>query len=159
VTVYGFVPHAKLEIEVAGAVVVSQTVGFPEPVGTTLPLPAPLVAGQALRARQKFGPGQSDWSAPVTALDHTQEFPAGPPRPEINPAPVYECGVRTGVGNLLAGGTVWITADGVEVGKVPGCNPQQGVNVAPPYALNQHVRAWFELCDDPSPPSQEQVTQ
>ncbi|WP_165067072.1 alpha/beta hydrolase [Paludisphaera rhizosphaerae] len=159
VTVYGFVPHATIEIEVAGVSVVTQPVGFPEPVGATLKLPAPLTAGQAVRARQMLGPGVSDWSAPVTALDHTKDFPAGPPRPEINPAPVYKCGIRTGVDNLLAGGTVWITADGATVGKVVGCNPHQGVDVSPPYNLNQHVRAWFELCKDVSPPSVEQITQ
>jgi hypothetical protein len=159
VTVYGFVPHATIDVEVGGVVVVSQPVGFPQPVGATLPLPAPLVAGQVVRARQTLGPAQSDWSAPLTALDHTKELPAGPPRPVINPAPVYECGIRTGVGNLLAGGNVWITADGTEVGRVDGCNPRQGVNVAPPYSLDQHVRAWFELCKDPSPPSVEEITQ
>ena len=159
VTVYGFVPHATIDIEVAGAIVVSQPVGFPQPVGATLPLPAPLVAGQVVRARQTLGAAQSDWSAPVTALDHTKEFPAGPPRPAINPAPVYECGIRTGVGNLLAGGNVWITAYNTEVGRVDGCNPQQGVNVAPAYGLGQHVRAWFELCRDPSAPSMEEITQ
>jgi hypothetical protein len=159
ITVYGFVPHATIDIEVAGAIVVTQPVEFPEPVGATLALPAPLVAGQVVRARQSLGTAQSDWSLPVITLDHTKEFPAGPPRPVINPAPVYKCGIRTGVGNLLAGGNVWITADGTEVGRVNGCNPQQGVNVAPPYGLNQHVRAWFELCKDPSPPSLEEITQ
>ncbi|MFY9611180.1 MAG: hypothetical protein WAU45_21540 [Blastocatellia bacterium] len=159
VTVYGFVPHATIDVEVAGAIVVTQPVNFPQPVGATLALPTPLVAGQAVRTRQTFGTATSDWSAPATTLDHTQEFPAGPPRPVINPAPVFECGIRTGVGNLLAGGNVWITADGTEVGRVDGCNPQQGVNVSPAYSLNQRVRAWFELCKDASPPSVEEITQ
>jgi hypothetical protein len=160
VTVFGFVPHATIEVEVAGAVVLTQMVGFPEPVGATLALPAPLVAGQVLRVRQGLGGAQSDWSTPVVVLDHTQEFPAGPPRPDINPAPVYRCGIRTGVGNLLAGGNVWITADGTEVGRVNGCaSPQQGVNVGPAYGPNQHVRAWFELCGDRSPPSLDHLTQ
>jgi hypothetical protein len=158
VTVHGFVPHATLDVEVAGAVVTTAPGGFPEPVGATLALPSPLVAGQAVRVRQTLGAAQSDFSDPVTVLDHTKEFPAGPPRPQINPAPVYECGVRTGVGNLLVGGTVWVTADGAEVGRVSGCATQQGVNVSPAYGLNQRVRAWFELCNDPSPPSAEEVT-
>ena len=158
VTVYGFVSHATIDVEVAGVVVISQQVGFPQPVGATIGLPAPLVAGQVVRTRQKFGPGQSDWSQPVTALDHTLEFPAGPPRPVINPAPVFKCGIRTGVGNLLAGGNVWITADGTKVGQVDGCSPHQGVNVNPAYSLNQSVRAWFELCKDPSSPSMEEIT-
>lgn len=159
VTVYGFVPHATVEIEVAGVVVVSQQVGFPEPVGATLALATALTAGQDIRARQKFGSGQSDFSLPVKVLDHTKEFPAGPPRPEISPAPLYGCGVRTGVRNLLAGGTVWLTADGTEVGKVTGCAPHQGINVTPAYSPTQHVRAWFEICKDPSAPSQEEITQ
>ena len=158
VTVYGFVPHATIDVEVEGVVVVTQPVGFPEPVGATLALPAPLVAGQIVRVRQEFGGVQSDWSVPVTTIDHTAEYPAGPPRPVISPAPVYECGIRTGVGNLLAGGNVWITADSVEVGRIDGCAPQQGVNVNPAYGFQQRVRAWFELCNDPSPPSAEEIT-
>jgi hypothetical protein len=63
ITVHGFVPHATIEVEVAGAVVVTQAVGFPLPVGATIKLPAPLVAGQIVRARQKLGAGQSDWWA------------------------------------------------------------------------------------------------
>ena len=41
VTVYGFVPHATIDVEVAGAAVVTQPVGFPQPAGATLDLPAP----------------------------------------------------------------------------------------------------------------------
>lgn len=159
VTVYGFVPHAEIDIEVAGAIVVSQAVDFPEPQGATLALPAPLVAGETVRARQRKGGAQSAWSPAVVVADHTAEYPAGPPRPEINPAPVFKCGSRTGVSNLLAGGNVWITADGGEVGRADGCAPHQGVNVNPDYGLGQKVRAWFELCKDPSPPSVEHVTQ
>jgi hypothetical protein len=160
VTVYGFVAHAKLDVEVAGTVVIAnQQVGFPEPQGATLALPAALVAGQSVRVRQKSGGMQSAWSSALTVRDHTQDYPAGPPRPQINPAPVYKCGSRTGVGNLLAGGNVWITADAVEVGRVNGCAPQQGVNVSPDYGLGESVRAWFELCADPSPPSKEEITQ
>lgn len=160
VTVFDFLPHAEIDIEVDGAVVVTQQVGFPEPVGATLPLPAPLVAGQTVRARQRLGGLTSGWSQPSTVLDHTKEFPAGPPRPQINPAPPLECGVRTGVANLLGGGTVRITADGAEVGRVDGCAaPQQGVNIDPPYGPGQHVRAHFELCGDQSPPSVEHLVQ
>jgi len=58
----------------AGAIVVAQTVGFPAPVGATIPLPIPLVASQVVRARQRLGSGSSDWSVAVMALDHTKEF-------------------------------------------------------------------------------------
>lgn len=159
VTVHGFIPHAKINIEVDGSIVVSQTAGFPEPSGHSIDLPSDLVAGQVVRARQQYGGATSAWSASVAVRDHTQDYPAGPPRPQIDPAPVHECGARTGVDNLLVGCKVWITADGTEVGRVEGAKDHQGVNVKPDYSLGQSVRALASLCDDRSPPSLEHVTQ
>jgi hypothetical protein len=53
------------------------------------------------------------------------------PDREIDPAPVYKCGSRTGVANLLIGCNVWITADGMEVGRVDGAVQHRVVNVTP----------------------------
>jgi hypothetical protein len=160
VLVRGFIADAKLDIEVDGVVVVSGFPGgFPLPNGALVPLANPLAAGQKIRARQKFGGATSAWSPVVTVRDHTVDFPAGPPRPQINPAPVYQCGTRTGVGNLLVGCDVWITADAIEVGRVSGAANQQGVNVAPPYGLGQSVVAFASLCKDPSPPSATHIAQ
>lgn len=160
VTVWGFVPHATVEVELDGVVVLSAGVGFPQPVGATLALPAPLVAGQQARVRQDSAGVTSDWSPIVEVGDHTKDYPAGPPRPQVNPAPVLTCGSRTGVANLLGGANVWITADGAEVGRVDGCAaPQQGVNVNPFYTLGQRVRAHTELCGDPAAPSLEHLVQ
>jgi hypothetical protein len=154
VTVTGFVPHAKLELEIAGVSVATAQAGYPDPDGFTFTGIGPLSPGEVIRARQESGGVTSPWSAPQTVMDHSQEYPAGPPRPEIAPSPVFECGSRTGVANLLTGCNVWITADGTEVGRVDGAKEHQGVNVNPDYGLNQQVRAWAELCGDPSPPSQ-----
>lgn len=160
VQVRGFVPRARLDIEVDGAVVVAGfQAGLPLPDGAIVPLPAPLNAGQTVRARQTSGGATSAWSAPVTVRDHSADYPAGPPRPVISPAPVHKCGSRTGVRNLLLGSTVWITADGTEVGRVRGAKEHQGVNVAPDYGLGQRVVAWTEVCGDPGPPSAEEITQ
>ncbi len=160
VVVRGFIANATLDVEVAGAIVVAGVPGgFPVPNGALVALPNPLVAGQSVRARQTFGGATSGWSAPRTAIDHTVEYPAGPPRPGINPAPVYKCGVRTGVGNLLVGSDVWITADAAEVGRVQGAASQQGLNINPAYGLGQQVVAWSALCKDPSPPSAVQTSQ
>ncbi len=155
VTGWGFVPHADLEVEVDGSVVAGGPGGFPEPQGARVELPSPLVAGQAVRVRQLWDGLASAWSPTLVVRDHTEDYPAGPPRPQINPAPVWTCGSRTGVGNLLGGADVWITADGAEVGRVNGCSQQQGVNVNSFYALGQRVRAHAELCADPAPPSVE----
>ncbi|MFD3373681.1 MULTISPECIES: hypothetical protein [unclassified Streptomyces] len=152
VVVFDYVPGADIEVQVDSASAPVVSGGFPWPLGVTVPLPGALATAQQVRARQLTVAGQSDWSLPVTVRDHTVDYPAGPPRPQINPAPVYACGIRTGVTNLLTGGNVWITANGTEVGRVNGCAPVQGVDVTA-YALAQQVRAWFELCGDPSAPS------
>jgi hypothetical protein len=161
VTIIGYLPQARLDVQVDGVMVINDAPGgFPMPNGETLPLPAPLVAGQKIRARQRTSIATSDWSPEVTVGDHTKDYPTGPPRPEINPAPVYRCGSRTGVSNLLTGCNVWIQADGVEVGRVNGAaKDHQGVNVNPDYGANQNVRAFAEMCKDPSPPSQLHQTQ
>lgn len=154
VVVYGFSPGATLDLQVDGTIVLAGVPGgFPQPQGALLTLPAPLVVGNVVRARQKAGGLTSGWSLPVTTRDHTQDYPDGPPRPQIDPAPVYECGSRTGVSNLLTGCDVWITANTVEVGRVKGAAPHQGVNVTPDYGLGETVRAWAMMCKDPSPPS------
>ena len=160
VNVRGYKTHATLDVEVDGSVVVSnEPGGFPQPHGAILKLPTPLDTGQVVRARQHSGGVTSDWSAPATVRDHTQDYPAGPPRPEINPAPVYQCGLRTGVSNLLVGCNVWITADGAEVGRVDGAAAHQGVNVNPAYELGDEVLAFAELCADPSPASELHIAQ
>ncbi|MEA2639082.1 MAG: hypothetical protein QOF51_476, partial [Chloroflexota bacterium] len=160
VQVRGYIPQATLDLEIAGGVVIAGAPGgFPEPNGAILPLPSALVKDRLVRARQHFGGVTSDWGPGETVRDHTVDYPAGPPRPVINPAPVFDCGSRTGVGNLLAGANVWITAAGAEVGRVNGAIPHQGVNVAPDYGPSQDVLAWSDLCGDPSPASATETTQ
>jgi hypothetical protein len=155
ITIFDFIPNATLDVQV----ITGAPGGFPMPNGTTVPLPSALVLGQVVRARQNFGGATSNWSAPVTVRDHTIDYPTGPPRPEIEPAPVYKCGSRTGVNNLLTGCNVWITVDGLEVGRVDGAAKHQGVNINPDYGINQRVLAWAEICKDPSAPSQQYITQ
>ena len=158
VAVVGGVAGAEIEVEVKGTTVATGIVTTVLPYGITIAIPAPLVATDQVRARQRTAIAISDWSAPVTVGNHTVDYPAGPPRPEVFTLPLYECGVRTGVANLLVGGNVWVTAHGAEVGRVNGCGEPQGVNVNPAFGLAQKVRAWFELCGDPSPPSIEHTT-
>lgn len=153
VTVTGFVPHAKLELEINGSSLPLTQAGYADPDGFTFTGIGPLTAGQVVRAKQHSGGSASDWSDPVTVRDYTQDYPAGPPRPEVSPEPVYQCGSRTGVRNLLVGCNAWIMADGSEVGRVDGAKEHQGINVNPDYGLNQRVRAWAEMCSDQSPPS------
>ncbi len=158
VTVTGMVPHAQVILEVNATTLPAVTSG--PTGGLNVQLPSALIAGDKVRARQQTATAISGWSAPpVTVRDHTPDFPAGPPRPEIKPLPLFKCGVETAVANLLIGGNMWVTADGVEVGRENGCGAYQAVRINPPFGLGQKVRAWFEMCKDPSPPSVEQITQ
>ncbi|HEY6910859.1 MAG TPA: hypothetical protein VI356_15880 [Myxococcales bacterium] len=160
VNVTGYVPDATLDVEIDGVVAVSAYPGhLPAPFGATIPLPSPLTAGQKLRARQHLGAAVSGWTAIATVKDHTADYPAGPPRPELFPTPLYKCGLRTGVGNLLVGCDVSIAADGATVGSVSGANNPQGVNVNPAYDTGQHVRARAVMCKDKSPLSVEEIVQ
>ena len=160
VNITGYVPDATLDVEVNGAVVIAGFPGHsPAPFGALIKLPNPLVPGDKLRARQHHGSATSNWSPISTARDHTTDYPAGPPRPELFQTPLYKCGVRTGVGDLLIGCDVRVTADGNQVGSISGANNPQGVNIAPAFNTGQHVRAWATLCNDPSPPSLEQIVQ
>lgn len=154
VNVTGYVPNATIDLQVNGVIVNAGVPGgSPNPYGVMIPLAAALVAGQTVRARQQHSGAKSAWSPPASVTSHTVDYPAGPPRPQLFPTPLFDCGVRTGVGNLLVGCDVWITANGTTVGSVAGANNPQGVNVSPAYQTSQVVRAWAELCKDPSPPS------
>jgi hypothetical protein len=159
VTVTGFVPHADLDLEIDATIVATTPGGFPEPDGYRFWPVGPLNSGQLVRARQWRDGIPSSWSMPLTVRDHQEDYPTGLPRPQINPAPVYECGSRTGIANLVNGCNVWIEADGTEVGRVSGTKEHQGVNVNPDYGLGQDVLAFAELCNDPSPHSQLHPTQ
>lgn len=158
VVVTGGVTGATIEVEVNGTPVPSGFVHTVLPYGITIGVPK-LMANDKVRARQQTSTAISDWSSPtVIVREHSKDYPAGPPRPVIFPLPLYKCGIRTGVDNLLIGGNVWVTTNGAEVGRVNGCGNPQGVNVSPAFGMTEKVRAWFELCGDPSPPSIEHTT-
>jgi hypothetical protein len=160
VKVIGFEAHALLSVQVDGTTVVNNAPGgLPLPDGAMLPVPNPLKPGQKVRARQKVGGRTSGWSAVIVVRDFTADYPAGPPRPEIDPATVFECGSRTGVNNLLIGCQVWITSNGAEVGRVKGAKEHQGVNVAPDYKKDDQVVAQAQMCDDRSPTSKTETAQ
>ena len=125
VNITGYVPDATLDVEINGAIVVAGFPGgSPSPSGAIIQLPSPLTPGQQVRVRQHRGAATSAWSPAPAAIvrDHTADYPAGLPRPELFQTPLYKCGVRTGVGNLLVGCDIRIEADAVTVGSVAGAN-------------------------------------
>ena len=156
VIVRGFIMHADVEVRVDGVVDAAEE-GL-NPDGQSFALPSELVAGEQVDARQHFDGAVSDWTTPVTVRDHTDEFPAGPPRPEIYPPPLHECGSSTAVRNLINGCNVRISADGVEVGGENGAGQWQAVHINPDFGLSQKVIARASMCDDTSAPSRPEFT-
>lgn len=164
VNITGYIPDATLDLEVDGVVVVANFPGnSPTPSGALIKLPVPFKTNQLppqkVRARQHFGGAVSNWTDIATVRDHTVDYPAGLPRPELFPLPLNKCGVRTGVNNLIVGCDVEILVEGNPDGSVQGANNPQGVNLINPYVDTQHVRARATLCGDPSPLAAEQVVQ
>ena len=156
-----FLPQAELIVEfIDRGETVSQVAGWPEPAGALVTASSQLLSGEGVRARQRAQDGRiSDWSPIAVVREYTEDYPAGPPRPVIQPAPVHNCGVRTGVGNLLIDADVWITQDGTNVGNVKAYDHQSGINVHPPYTTGQEVVAWTEFCGDQAPPSPTEIAQ
>src|SRR4051812_2138401 len=90
VQVLGGVANAKIEVEVNGTLAGSGIVQAVLPYGITISV-AKLSPGDKIRARQLTSTAKSDWSMPsVIVRDHTKDFPAGPPRPELFPLPLYQ---------------------------------------------------------------------
>src|SRR5664279_2886752 len=75
VKVVSFLPHAKIDIESNGSIVVSVTVGFPDPNGALISMPSPLVSGQKIRARQRSGAATSGWSNLVIVKNFLKDYP------------------------------------------------------------------------------------
>ncbi|SRR5258705_152586 len=101
IVVYGFDVGAKLDVRRNGTIVLAAVPGgFPQPSGALLALPAPLVAGDVIRARQKSAGMTSAWSSAVTVRDHTQDFPDGPPRPVTTAHPRGRSRTNTTLGAM-----------------------------------------------------------
>ena len=110
---WGSCPHADLDVEVDGAIVVTLTVGL-----------AGAAWARRSHSQRRWSParpsGHASTPAGSTASGRPRSrsattrrtIPPARPGPRSTRRPLYECGSRTGVGNLLGGGNVWITADG-----------------------------------------------
>ena len=93
-----------------------------------------------------------------SVLDHTVEFPAGPPRPEILPTPLYNAVCERASATCSSDATC-ASRRTVLPREASRSEQSTGVNVNPAFNTGQKVRAFAELCGDPSPPSLEHEVQ
>src|SRR5260370_25199177 len=77
VTVLAYEPNATIDVDVSGTIT-SAPGGFPVPNGVTVHLPAALVAGQIVGARQKLPGRVGARTRPIVVGAHTKECPTGP---------------------------------------------------------------------------------
>jgi hypothetical protein len=160
IAVSGIVPGAtvELEAEIAGQThTLTNTVGYEGSTVFSLPRPFETTADR-VRARQKITGDVSDWDRGSTlptnhALKASETYPTGLPTPTIYWEPYFDCGVRIGVSNFLAGADVWATV-----------HPQAGTayelfrsarvafhaveGVGPAFHTGDELRAHYDFCGE-----------
>ena len=112
---------------------------------------APLAVGQELRARQVVAGVASAMSAPVVVRDHTLDYPAGLPAPQIDPDLVYECAELIAVRHVPTA-VVTVYSNGAD--PVRGTSSTGWTAFRPaehPFDVGDTFTAEISICDELSP--------
>lgn len=166
VVVKGFIPGARIDVFAAGN---------PAPIGSAqswlsdgqiISVSAPFTAGQKITARQTFDGATGNPSNEVTVTSHTEDYPAGLPRPRLDPVPCLNCGRSVGITDVVPGAWIKIFSEAPRAGG--GFDPpvEIGNTSAPWYAIlttpfqtGARIHAESGLCTDRSPASLPQIVQ
>jgi hypothetical protein len=147
IEVRGGIRHAQLEVSINGAAL--PPVEVLDPDQQVIAVPA-LRAGDQVEVRQ-IANGVPSGTSSATVRDHTVDFPNGLPKPEIDPAVIYECGNVIAVRHLR-GAQVTVFTNGGQ--PVTYGTAGDWTNLAPavrPFQLGHSYRAQYTMCGDPSP--------
>jgi len=169
VFVQGFVPGAEILVFAAGD---------PSPIGggtslfasgATFKVTITFSKGQVITARQKFKGVTSGPSNAVTVRSYKDDYPSGPPKPRIDPPPLYRCGRATGSRDQLPGSHLEYRSESalagggfappVTIASMDGAAPAQWMSTSPPFELKARVTAQYSICGDPSPVSDGEIVQ
>lgn len=148
VEVRGLIYGAKLTIFIDGAQVAQ--VQVTQPSQQIVAVPA-LVVGQEVVAVQEKNGVVSAPSTPVKVHDHRDDYPAGLPEPEIDPALIHECG-RTIAVRHIRGAQVTVFTNGGDPAKYSSGG--DWTNMPPairPFNLSDVYTARQSICSDDSP--------
>lgn len=172
ITVQNFLPGAKIEVFIDGAPASnpSFTGVIPTP-GQTHDTGHTFTAGQVVYVTQSIGAATSAQSNSVTVTSHTEDFPAGLPKPRLFKHPLYQCGHAVLVEDVVPGASVTVHAEDdagggtfkpvVDVGGFQA-STEWGLNwtgVNPEFTLGARVSATAKLCTDNSPRSDYEITE
>jgi len=171
ITVTNFLPGAKIEVFIDGVPAPNPSfIGtFPNP-GQTHDTGQQFTAGQVVHVKQTLGAATSSDSNHVTATSHTEDFPAGLPKPRLFAHPLYQCGHAVLVEDVVPGSSVTVHAEDDAGGgtfkpiqDVGGfqASTEWGINwtgVNPEFTLAARISATAKLCTDNSPRSDYEIT-
>lgn len=146
---------ATVDVSIDGSVVA--TVIATKVDNMPVDVPA-LVPGQKVYAVQTYNGVTSDKSNVVTVKDHKVEFPAGLPKAVIDPTLIYRCGHVIAVRHVQGAKVTVYVNGGSPV--TTGGTSSEWTNVMPgisPFNLGDKYTAEYQVCDDKSPLSDEQV--
>ena len=150
VRVSGFAPQAMIRILEGGTNMIGEAIGW-NPDGQMIPLDVELDEDWIITAVQEIDGTTSDPSNPVEVQDHTEVYPTGLPRPELNTLPLYRCGVATVVRELPEGGEVRVLSDALPpddpIGRASGVGSDQSVGINPPFELGHGITAIGSICN------------
>jgi len=161
VVVTGFVPHAELQVFVAGqAAAIGTVINAINPSGQVIKVSMPFTVGQTVWAIQIKGAAKSKRSNIVTVTDYKLDYPNGVPQPSISPATCLDCGAAVGVSNVIPGSSWTVFAEtpmGAGFGpKMPigSGNGYSYTFVSPKFKTHQRITVQAKMCTDTSQFSQ-----
>ena len=146
--VKGTLLDAKVSVFINGAFVDSKISRSPSLLEFDVPA---LVPGDVVTATQEFNGALSDPSDPATVRDHKVDFPAGLPKPDIDPKLIYQCGNTIAVKHV-AGAKLTVFVNGTDPRSRNTSTGWSGIYPGKyPFDLGDKFTASIELCSDTSP--------
>jgi hypothetical protein len=155
IRVTGATLDAQIRVRISGTLVALTTMAH-ETEEIDVPKLAP---GQVVTATA-YLEGLESKEYAVTVKDYKVDFPAGLPKPTIDPMMIYECGRVIAVRHNVPGSVVSVWVNGDEDGAVfTGSTSSGWTNVKPPdspFSVGHEYRARYQICDESSDPSEPQ---
>lgn len=152
--VSGTLLDAKVSVYINGSYVDSKISRSPSQLDFDVPT---LQVGDVVTATQEFNGVLSDPSDPVTVGDHKVDFPAGLPKPKIDPTLIYECGNTIAVRHI-PGAELTVYVNGVDPRSRNTSTGWSGIYPGKyPFDLGDEFTVEVSLCTDTSPISDKEV--
>jgi outer membrane protein assembly factor BamB len=172
VTITNFLQHAKLNVFINGAPAPNPSVIGDIPIpGINFDTGHVFVAGDTVFVTQTVDGVTSGPSNTVPVTSHTEDYPAGLPKPRLFKHPLRQCGHAVLVEDVVPGSTVSVFSEKALGGgvfdtpvTVGGFNAstEWGLNwtgVNPQFELGARVSAQAKLCTDTSQRSDFEITE